>query len=184
MKHLLNALMRIGRVKLVDDTGPIQRLQVDEGDLGSYGGRRVIDNVAHILTFGFASAPPLDAELLLGAPGGDRSQTIAFGSNHQPSRPRDLPVGDSCQYDVRGQRVWLSDAGIIIDGAGLDLPVTIRNVAKLRVEATQIECTGDVVANIDGTPISLAKLAAAYLAHHHSGVAAGTELTGTTDHTL
>jgi phage gp45-like len=183
MMHRIRALLRVARVRLVDGAGPIQRLQIDDGDLGAFGGRRIVDKVAHMLQFGFASSPPLGSEVVLGALGGDRSQTIALGTNHQDSRPRDLGEGDSCLYDQRGQRVWLTDEGIIVDGAGLDLPVTVLNVPKLRVEATRIECTGDIVGFVDGTQISLKALHDAFNAHKHPGVAAGGASTGLTDHT-
>lgn len=182
MMHRIRALLRVARITLVDGLGPIQRLQIDDGDLGAFGGRRIVDKVAHMLQFGFSSSPPLGSEVLLGSLGGDRSQTIAWGTNHQDSRPRDLGTGDSCQYDQRGQRVWLADQGVVIDGAGLDLPVTVRNVAKLRVEASQVECTGDIVAFIDGTTISLKALHDAYNLHAHGGVSAGSAKSGLSDH--
>jgi phage gp45-like len=178
VKHLLNALLRVGRAKLVDDTGPVQRVQVDEGDLGSYGGRRVIDKVAHVMQFGFSSAPPEDAELLLGAPGGDRAQTIAFGSNHQASRPRNLKPGDSCQYDVRGQVVKMTAEGLMIDCAGL--PAIIRNFASLTVQG-DIHVTGDVISRSSGSPVSLNGLRDAYVEHVHP-VTAINSPTGKTDH--
>lgn len=180
MIHRFTALLRVARVLLVDDmSGPIQRLQIDDGDLGAVGGRRIVDRVAHILQFGFASVPPESSEVLLGSLGGDRSQTIALGSNHQPSRPRDLQPGDACLYDERGQRVWLTEGGIVVDAAGLE--VTVRNAAKLRAECP-IESTGDITAMVDGTPISLKALHDAYNAHKHPGVTAGAASTGTTDH--
>ncbi len=178
MKHLINAMFRIGRAKLVDDTGAVQRLQVDEGDLAAYGGRRIIDRVAHVMQFGFASAPPLEAELLLGAIGGDRSQTIAFGSNHQPSRPRGLEPGDSCQYDDRGQVVKMTKDGLLIDCAGL--PAVIRNFASLKVFG-DIQVTGDMISRCNGTPVSLNGLHDAYNAHAHPVTAIG-QPTGPTDH--
>lgn len=178
MKHLLNAVFRLGRTKLVDDSGPVQRVQVDEGDLGEYGGRRIIDNVAHVMHFGFASAPPLEAELLLGAIGGDRSQTIAFGSNHQQSRPRDLEPGDSCLYDDRGQIVKLTKDGLLIDCAGLS--AVIRNFSSLKVFG-DIQATGDVIARCDATSVSLNGLHDAYDAHAHLVNAIG-QPTGLTDH--
>ena len=72
---------------------------------------------------------------MLAAPAGDRTQTIALGTNHQPSRPKILKTGDSIQHDIRGAMVWLSEDGVIIDGAGL--PMVIRNCPTLTVTATQ-----------------------------------------------
>lgn len=194
MRHVINALLRVARVKLVDDTGPIQRLQIDEGDLGGFGGRRVIDKVPHFLQFGFASSPPLDSEVMLAAPAGDRTQTIAMGTNHQPSRQKNLQPGDACLYDVRGQYVRLTAAGLEIDCAGL--PAVIRNcptvtitaTEKITLDAPNVECTGnfkaDALLTADGTPVELGALRDAYNAHKHSNVSTGTGTSGTTDHTV
>jgi hypothetical protein len=45
MLNQLLSLVGVGRVKIVDDTGVVQRVQVDEGPLGPSGGRRLIDRV-------------------------------------------------------------------------------------------------------------------------------------------
>jgi phage baseplate assembly protein V len=194
VKHLIRAMLRVGRIKLVDDSGPIQRFQIFEGSLGNVGGDRLIDKVAHIAQFGFASSPPLDSEVMLVAPAGDRTQTIALGTNHQPSRPKILKAGDAILYDVRGAMVWLSADGIIIDGAGL--PIVVRNsptvtvtaVEKITLDAPLTECTGNFKADRlltgDGSPIELGALRDAYNAHKHTGVATGSGSSGTTDHAV
>ena len=187
MRHVINALLRIARVKLVDDAGPIQRLQIDEGDLGSFGGRRIIDKVPHFLQFGFASSPPLDSEVMLAAPAGDRTQTIALGSNHQPSRIKNLQPGDSCQYDVRGQIVKMTDAGLIIDCAGLAM--SIRNFSLLTITGpvrmnADLTVEGDIISDDGSSTVSVGALHRAYNAHKHAGVASGSDTSGTTDHTV
>lgn len=107
MFNRIFALLRTARITLVDDTGPVRLVQIDEGDYP--GGRRIIDKVPHVQEFGFTSSPPLESDALLGAPCGDRSQSLVIGTNHKESRPRDLTAGDSCLYSLRGQRVWLTE---------------------------------------------------------------------------
>jgi phage gp45-like len=111
---------------------------------------------------------------------GDRSRSIAIGTNHRPSRLKDLKPGDSALYDVRGAKITLTEDGLLIDCAGL--PATIKNATTVRIEADTLECTGDIVSRADGTPVSLNDLRDAYHAHKHGGVQTGSGTTGTTDH--
>lgn len=148
--HRLQHMLRVGRVKLVDESGPIGRVQVDEGDLGKVGSRRIIDKVARIAHFGFAAVPPIGSEIMLASPGGDRSQSIAIGSNHQPSRLKDLQPGDSGIYDVRGAKVVLTEDGLLIDCAGLPAVVqncptiTLRATGKVTIDAPTLEVLHDM----------------------------------------
>ena len=135
MIHRLQQMLRVGRVKLVDESGPIGRVQIDEGDLGKSGGRRIIDKVARVAHFGFAAVPPIGSEVMLASPAGDRTQTIAIGSNHQPSRLKDLKPGDSGIYDVRGAKVTLTADGLLIDCAGL--PALVQNCPTITLHATE-----------------------------------------------
>jgi phage gp45-like len=111
--------------------------------------------------------------------GGHRSKTIAIGTNHQPSRLRNLSLGDSAQHDVRGAYIWLTENGLVIDGAGL--PATIRNCGTVTVEG-DVHVTGDIVSRFNGAPVSLNALRDAYHAHKRGGVQAGSASTGLTDH--
>lgn len=184
MIHRILSMLRLGRVTIVDDSGPVRRLQIEEGDYP--GGKRVIDKVPHVQEFGFASVPPIGSEVMLAAPCGDRSQTVAVGTNHQPSRLRDQQPGDSGIYDVRGAKVQLTAAGLLIDCAGL--PAVIQNASTVTIDAPMVHVTGDL--KVDGTltgdgiTIELGALRDAYNAHHHTGVKAGSDTSGTTDHAV
>ncbi|MGY2732396.1 phage baseplate assembly protein domain-containing protein [Sphingomonas sp. UYP23] len=189
MKQLLLNMLRVARIKLVDDSGPVQRLQIDEGDFPD--GRRVLDKIAHLKHFGFASSPPAESDVMLTALGGDRSQTIAIGTNHQKSRPLGLGMGDSMLYRARadgalGASVSIKDGVIEIDADGGAVMVrnatTVTVVAseKVRVEAPTLECTGDIVSRADGARVSLNTLRDKYDAHKHPVTALGSP-TGTSD---
>jgi phage baseplate assembly protein V len=180
MIERIRNMLRIGRVKVIDDSEVVRRMQIYEGDLGAFGGKRLIDKVAHMAHFGLISVPPLESEVLLASLAGDRTQTIAIGTNHQPSRPTGYEAGDSGLYDVRGQLLTLTEDGTIIDAAGLQ--VTIRNASKVRVECELLEVVGDVVARADGTRVSLSDLRDVYNAHAHPGVSRGPAATDTTNH--
>lgn len=208
----LRNMLRIGRVKLVDDTGPIMRLQIDEGDLGKFGGRRIIDKVARIAHFGFASVPPIGAEVMLVAAAGDRTQTIALGTNHQPSRLKNMKPGDSGIYDVRGAKVTLTEDGLLIDCAGLPAlvqncsTITLRAAEKVTIDAPTAEILhdltvggdvsvsgsvtadgtihagGEVTGDTGGSSVTLGGLRDAYNVHKHGSVKSGADTSGSTDH--
>ncbi len=189
MMHRLLNVLRVGVLKLVDDSDEFQLLQIDEGNFPD--GRRVLDKIRHFKQFGFASSPPADSDAMLAALGGDRSQTIAIGTNHQKSRPRGLAAGDSMLYRAKaegtlGAYVWIKDGVIEIDADGGDVMVrnatTVTVVAsdKVRVEAPTLECTGDIVSRADGERVSLNTLRDKYDAHKHPVTALGSP-TGASD---
>ena len=99
--RILN-LLRLGRVTALDDSGPVQRLQVTEAGPGPDGTPAVIDNVPMLGLFGLASSPPLKSDILVLRLFGGRTLSIAVATNHQPSRLRGLQAGDAALYDERG----------------------------------------------------------------------------------
>lgn len=171
----------VGRATLIDDTGELQLVQVTEGAAGDGFADRITDKVRRVAEFGFASVPPIGAEVLMLRRSGDRSRSMVIGTSHRPSRPKSLQPGDTVLYDVRGIKIALTAAGVTVNAAGLE--VLITDASKVRCTC-DIETTGDVRCRADGQAVSLGALHDAYNAHHHSGVQAGTALTGTTDHPL
>jgi phage gp45-like len=150
--RLLHAVS-LGRITIVDDTGPIQKLQVT-GSPGPDGTLAVSDGVLLVGQFGFSSSPPLTSEVVLIRLWGNRTLTIAIGTNHQPSRIKNLKAGETVVYNVMGAKVYLSAQGVVIDGAGM--PMKIQNVGEMvSIDAT-LTCSGDVIANGGSDPISLA----------------------------
>ena len=190
----LRNMFGIGSVTLTDDTGDMQMLQVTERTAGHGIADRIMDKVRRVAEFGFASVPPIGSEALIARRNGERAQSMVIGTNHRASRPRNLQPGDTYLYDVRGQYVRLTAAGLEIDCAGL--PAVIRNCSTVTITATEkvtidapaVECTGslkvDKLLTGDGTPIEIGALRDAYNAHKHTGVATGTASSGTTDHTV
>ena len=159
-------------VKLVDDTGGAQTMQVSEGAGPPAGQEVLLDDVPVVGLFGFSSNPPVGAEAILSRFFGSRSNSAVIGHNHQASRLKNLQPGDSALYDVRGAYVRLSAGGLVIDAAGLAVQVqnatTVTIIAsdKVRFETTRLECTGEVVGNCDTAPVYLTT-------HPHSDVQPG-----------
>jgi phage gp45-like len=187
--RLMN-LIGIGRLKLVNDDHEIMGFQVSQGDTGSDTGEAITDDIPAVLHFGLSSNPPLESEVVMVRRGGDRSQSVAIGTSHRPSRPKGLKPGDTILYDVRGRHILLNADEIEIDAKGGPVrvvnatTVTIVASAKVRLETPSVETTGDFIGRCDGAPVSLNALHDAYDAHKHNGVTAGAALTGPTDHNV
>lgn len=182
-------LIGIGRTTRIDDSGELQLHQVTEGAVGNGFADRVTDDVRRVSEFGFASVPPIGAEVLVLRRLSQRVLSLVIGTSHRPSRPRGLQPGDAGLYDVRGAKVMLTANGLAIDCARLPVvltnttDVTVTASGKVRIEASTLEVTGDVISRADGAHVSLNALRDAYAAHKHGLVKAGTDTSGPTDHT-
>ncbi|HWF01546.1 MAG TPA: phage baseplate assembly protein [Caulobacteraceae bacterium] len=142
----ISMLVRRGKVKLVDDSGPVQLLQGDFGPVGTDGKSLGIrDKIRMVYVYGFSSSPPADADIILLAVGGDFANAVGIGTNHQPTRPTGLSQGDSVQYDVRGQKVLLSAEGITLTDQWdnqvvmAEGQITVKHSTKVIVEAPAIQ---------------------------------------------
>lgn len=189
MFKMIANLIGLGRVSLLDDDGDLQRVQVTEGAIGTGFADRVLDEVPRVSEFGFTSAPPLGSEVVMIRRGSDRSQSIAIGTNHRPSRPRGLQPGDAGIYDVRSAKVMLTAGGLVIDCAGLPAVVqnastiTLRASEKVILDAPVVECTGDLTSagtitaatEVNAGAAQLTVLRDAYRVHKHTGVRSGEE---------
>ncbi len=151
--HRLQALVGIGRVTLVDDTtGTVQRAQLTLGQLETR------DNTPRLAEYGFASNPPPGTDAVLLFVGGDRSNGVVIATGNQTFRLKGLASGDAALYDSRGQSVWLTPGGIVVNGAGL--PMVINNTPSLTVNASTsvtlntptTHCTGNL--NVDGNVVA------------------------------
>jgi phage baseplate assembly protein V len=81
IRRLISALFGWGRVSTApNDTGPIQTLQVRLSEYETQDGRQVMG------LYGVISCPPIGADVLLIYPGGNRTNGIAIGHNHQQHR--------------------------------------------------------------------------------------------------
>ena len=145
-----------GRVTVVDDTGPVQKLQVKLGPL------EIIDGMPAPHDYGFTSNPPVGSDVLVNFVGANRTNGVVVAIGSQSYRMKNLESGEVAIYDKLGQSVHLTAAGIVIMSAGL--PITINGDIQLN---GSLNATGDIVA--DG--ISLDH-------HKHGGVRVGTDESG------
>jgi phage baseplate assembly protein V len=124
-----------GRVTTVDDSGSVQLHQVDLGLMSSNGAPMLVrDKTPALGLFGHASSPPLGADVVVLALGGDQNKLVVIGHGHQASRLKNLETGDAALYDVRGAYFWMTASGPVIDAAGG--AVTVRNASSVTVTAS------------------------------------------------
>lgn len=162
------AIIGRGRVKFVDDSGPVQKMQV------LMNGIETPDNRYRVPEFGFTSNPPEDSDVIAVHVAGDRSAGAVLGTNHQPSRPTGLQPGEMMIYSQDGKSVYLTASGGIVVNAK-NQPVTVNGATtvvinaatKVRMVTPRFECTGDIVDNCDTTGRSMAADRVIYDSHEH-----------------
>ncbi|CAL8474568.1 phage baseplate assembly protein V [Caballeronia sp. S22] len=167
LKRRIYSLVGRGRVKYVDDSGPVQALQVLMDGLETPDSLRVAE-------FGFASNPPIDSDAIALHIAGDRSAGVVLGTNHQPSRPTGLAAGETMLYSQDGKQVYLTaSGGIVVEAKGQ--PVTVNDATtvvinaatKVRMVTPRLECTGDIIDNCDTNTRTMSGMRAVANGHTH-----------------
>lgn len=131
-------LVRAGTGNLVDDAGHTQVVQV------SLGTGEVLDRQARMTEYGFQSVPPAGFDMVALFLGGNPSDGIVIATQHRQFRMRAMAAGEVSISDDKGQSVYLSAAGIRIDGG--TLPVVLTASGGLTVNANTV-FNGTVTAN-------------------------------------
>lgn len=119
-----------GRIQTGNDAGPVQMQQVQIGPLD------IRDNTLRVAEYGFTSMPKPGCHAVMIFVGGDRSNGVIIGTNDQTARLKNLKPGEAAIYDDLGQSVYLTRAGIVINGAGL--PVEIINAPTITHDGVNI----------------------------------------------
>lgn len=158
----LRLMVMRGRVTLAKDGGAAQLLQTRV----NVDWRQ--DDVPRLAEYGFQSVPPAGADVVLLCLAGNPTDAVVIATGHQQYRVRNLASGEVCLSDNQGQKVYLSAAGIRIEGAGL--PIEINTTGSLTINAGSLAVnantafTGTVTAN--GVPIGST--------HRHTSASPGT----------
>jgi phage gp45-like len=100
------------------DSGTVQTVQAQLDPLS----RR--DAVPVLYAYGLTGCPPIGADLHVAFVDGDRSKAVVIASAHQTYRLKNLGLGDSALYDVRGAYLWLTAGGPTVHCAGQPMTVT------------------------------------------------------------
>jgi phage baseplate assembly protein V len=139
MESLFWSLVRSlgrGRLTRVDDTGPAQLVQMQLSQ------NETRDKTPRLSEYGFQSNPPSGSDAVALFIGGDRTNGVVIACGHQRFRVRNLAAGEVCVSDDKGQSVYLSAAGIVVNGGGL--PVTITHAPEVTADTPLLHCTGDI----------------------------------------
>lgn len=172
----LRGLFGRGRVTYVDDSGPVQKMQV------RMNGLITSDNRLRLAEFGFASNPPVGSDVLALHVAGDNSDGAVFATNHQQSRPTGLSAGESMLYSQDGKYVYMTaSGGIVVEAKGQDVVVNdARDVTwnlsgKLKIVAPggveidtpEITTPGDIIDNSGTNAHTMAQMRSIYNSHTH-----------------
>lgn len=158
-----------GVLTLVKAAGAVQLVQLD-----GLSGEQLQD--AELFQhYGYTSNPPAGTMAIVLPIGGKTAHGIIVATEHTTFRKRNLAPGEAAIYDDLGQCVYLTRAGIVIDGAGL--PVTIQNTPSVTANTPQfnmsgnLSVSGNVVAQGDISDHgnkSMSGMRATYNSHTHT----------------
>lgn len=162
---MMDALRRVGNrvrlmvgravVQLVVDTAKLQTVQVQVRS------GEVRDDVEHFQHYGFTSVPLPGAEGVALAVGGSTGHLVVICIDDRRYRVVGLAPGEMAIYDDLGQKVHLTRAGMVVDGAGL--PITFQNAPSIDFNVDEVRHNGT---RIDSS-------------HRHDNVSPGAGQSGT-----
>lgn len=132
-------LMARGTIALVDDGSSVQRLQVRLNAL------ELIPDVPRYAEYGFTSNPPAGTQALVAFKNGDRNDGFVIATSNAKYRLTSLASGEMAIHDDRGQSVYLSAAGIVVNGGGN--PITLTNAPEVIADTPLFKVKGDILDN-------------------------------------
>ncbi|KPC53033.1 Bacteriophage Mu Gp45 protein [Amantichitinum ursilacus] len=167
-------LVARGGVLLVTSGSKMQSLQV------SLLADEPKDNIEHFEPYGYTACPQQGAEALALFMQGERSHGVVIAVADRRYRMKGLKAGEVALYDDQGQSVYLTRAGIVINGAGK--PLTVNNTPTVTVNASatielktpllhvggMIKADGDIIDNAGAGGKSMASTRQVYNAHTHN----------------
>ncbi len=186
----LMGLVNRGRVKLVDDSGVVQKLQIDLGPTGSDGASLGLkDQVPHLVGYGDISNPPAGTHVVVICLGDGRTDAVAVASNGQAGRYLNAQPGErGIINQMTGAYILLGANVITVHAAGQNVVVedaaeiTLNASVGVQINAPWLKCSGDIIDNSGSNAVTVKQHRDDYNAHKHTGVQAGSSSTGTTDH--
>jgi phage baseplate assembly protein V len=152
-------LMARGSITLVDDTKPVQLLQL------RVNGLELIPDVPRFVEYGFTSNPPSGTQAVVALKNGDRNDGIVIATSNAKYRMKGLATGEVAIYDDSGQSVYLSASGIVVNGGGK--PVEITNTPSILADTPLLKCTGDILDNCNTNTRTVAGMRSVANGHTH-----------------
>jgi phage baseplate assembly protein V len=157
-RRILMVLTR-GSIALVDDSKSVQMLQV------RVNGLELIPDVPRFAEYGFTSNPPGGTQAIVGFKNGDRNDGIVIATSNAKFRMTALATGEVAIHDDKGQSVYLSAAGIIVNGGGN--PITFTNAPEVIADTPLLKCKGDILDNYETNTRTVAGMRQVANAHTH-----------------
>jgi phage baseplate assembly protein V len=139
LSNLLKLAIGRGRVQTVDDSGPVQILQLVLSP-------KETPNLPRLAEFGFQSWPPEGSDAVVVFVAGNRSNGVAIATGNQRLRLKLENPGEAALSDAFGKYVWLKKESMEIDAGGKE--VVIKNAAGITITSTQ-----DVTLNMGGKKV-------------------------------
>lgn len=166
MLDALNALSRRIRlfvsravVSFVDDTRTVQYVQARINAVETTG------DMPRYAEYGFTSNPPTGSEVLMIFGNGERTNGFVIATSNAEFRVTSLRSGEVCIHDNSGQKVYLSRAGMVLDGGGM--PVTITNTPEIDADTPLFKCKGDILDNYETNTRTIAGMRTVANLHTH-----------------
>jgi phage baseplate assembly protein V len=128
--------MAVGTVRLVDDSGAAQRMQVEISAI------EMLNNQEVCYHWGFSSCPPVGTQVVMMFTGGDRNRGIVMGSNDPGTRTKGLKPGEWALDDGAGNHIHLKQGGTLEITAATALNIITPTLAVTGA----ITATGDITA--------------------------------------
>ncbi len=171
----LMGMVNRGRVKLVDDSGAVQKLQVDLGPTAADGSSLGLkDQLPHMVGYGDISNPPPGTHVVVLCLGDGRTDGVAIASNDQAGRYKNAAPGErGIINQLTGAYILLGASQITIHAAGQDVVVngaataTLNASVGVQVNAPWLKVSGDVIDTSGTNAVTLKQLRDDYNAHHH-----------------
>lgn len=163
LDRLQNRITRMfarGVLSFVDDSKTIQYVQAKLNALETIG------DIPRIAEYGFTSNPPLGSEALVICGGGDRTNGVVIATSNAQFRVTALKSGEVCIHDNSGQKVYLSQSGMVLDGGGK--PITITNTPDILADTPMLKCTGDILDNCNTNTRTMSGMRTVANGHTHT----------------
>lgn len=157
-RRILLMLAR-GSITLVDDTKSVQTLQV------RVNGLELIPDVPRFAEYGYTSNPPAGTQVVIGSKNGDRNDGIVIATSNAKYRLTGLSSGEVAIHDDKGQSVYLTASGIIVNGGGN--PITLTNAPEVIADTPLLKCKGDILDNYETNTRTVAGMRQVANAHVH-----------------
>lgn len=149
----------IGNIRATSESATLQTAQIEL----STGEKR--DRTLSLGHYGFFSRPLAGAEMVMISISGDRDKGIIIATGDQRYHLQ-MADGEVAISDHLGQKVHLTSAGMILDGAGL--PIIIQNTPMVTADTPLLRCTGDIQDNYLTNDVTMAGDRLIYDIHTHN----------------